>query len=170
MTFSAFMVVAVFVGDLFLTGSARAEELTVQQNMDEQKKMHIIPGKTLTAKGPNYQFCEVAPIHGTTKENAVADFYNPTGIDHCTPEDFEKIVALKDQIIKETGAIDVFLNPSRHWTWDEFEVFEVGDERMPGPVKMAWMAVVQTEAMKKAAGSRNFRRAGNSGRKSSIAI
>jgi hypothetical protein len=118
------------------------ETLTVQQNMAKQSKEHIIPGKTLHAKGPNYVFCEVAPFFGTSMENAVADFYNPTGIDHCTAEQFAEIVKDKEKIIKEMGAIDVFLNPSRHWTWDEFWIYEVGDERKFGPVKFAYMGVV----------------------------
>ncbi len=151
-----FMAVAAVLSSVLVTGYAGAGEMTAKQNMAEQRKAHIISGKTLSAKGPNYQFCEVAPIIGTTKENAVANFYNPTGIAHCTAEDFAKIVAMKEQIMKETGAIDVFLNPSRHWTWDEFEIFEVGDERMFGPVKMAWMAVVPTEAMKKAVGKGSY--------------
>lgn len=137
-------------------GSVTAEELTVEKNMKESQKSHIIPGKKLTAKGPNYQFCEVATIVGTTKENAVANFYNPTGIDHCTAEDFGKIVAMKDQIIKETGAMDVFLNPSRHWTWDEFEVYEVGEEKQFGPVKMVWMGVIPYIAMTEAVGHSSY--------------
>jgi len=135
---------------------AGAEEMTAAQNMAEQHKQHLIPGKTLTAKGPNYTFCEVAPVVGTTEENAVSNFYNPTGVDHCTMEDFKQIVAQKDKIIEETGAIDVFLNPSRHWTWDEFEIYEVGEERMFGPVKMVWMAVVPTKAMKSAVGHSHY--------------
>jgi hypothetical protein len=128
---------------------------TVEQNMAEQRK-HIIAGKQLQAKGPDYQFCEVAPIMGTSKENAVANFYNPTGIDHCSPEQFAQIVKDKEKIIKETGAIDVFLNPSRHWTWDEFWVYEMGDERQFGPVKMAWMGVVPVKAMEAAVGKGSY--------------
>ena len=144
-----------------VTGYAGAEpvaakQMTAEQNMAEQRKLHIIPGKTLKAKGPNYHFCEVAPIMGTSKENAVANFYNPTGIDNCTAEDFAEIVAQKEKIIKETGAIDVFLNPSRYWTWDEFSIDEVGDERMFGSVKMVWMAVVPTATMKKAVGKGSY--------------
>jgi len=71
---------------ILLAGTAGAQQaLTVQQNMAEQSKKHIIPGKELHAKGPNYQFCEVAPMVGTSKENAVANFYNPTGIRSLHP-------------------------------------------------------------------------------------
>ena len=132
------------------------ETLTLEQNMSAQQKQHIIPGKHLKAKGPNYEFCEVAPIMGTSPANAVANFYNPTGIDHCSPEQFAQIVKDKEQIIKETGAIDVFLNPSRHWTWDELTVNLVGDERQFGPVKFLWMAAVPAEAMKAAVGQGHY--------------
>jgi hypothetical protein len=128
---------------------------TVEQNMAEQRK-HIIAGKQLQAKGPDYQFCEVAPIMGTSKENAVANFYNPTGIDHCSPEQFAQIEKDKEKIIKEMGAMDVFLNPSRHWTWDEFWVYEMGDERQFGPVKMVWMGVVPVKAMEAAVGKGSY--------------
>ena len=109
--------VLVAISVVVLASAAFAQEtLTVQQNLAAQIKQHAVPGKQLKAKGPNYEFCEVAPIMGTSMANAVANFYNPTGIDHCSPEQFAEIVKQKDKIIKETGAIDVFLNPSRHWT------------------------------------------------------
>ena len=145
------VLVAGAIAPLLLGGCA-----TVDQNMAEQSKRHIIPGKQLHATGPNYEFCEVAPIYGTSMENAVADFYNPTGIDHCTPEQFAEIEKEKEKIIKETGARDVFLNPSRKWTWDEFWVYQVGDERQFGPVKMVWMGVVPVEVMKKAVGAGHY--------------
>jgi hypothetical protein len=133
------------------------ETLTVQQNMAAQIKQHAKPaGKPLKVKGPNYEFCEVAPIVGTSPENAVANFYNPTGVDHCSPEQFAEIVKDKEQIIKETGAIDVFLNPSRHWAWDEITIYVVGDERKFGPVKFLWMAAVPAAAMKAAVGAGHY--------------
>ena len=92
---------------------------TVQQNMAEQSKEHLIPGKQVHVYGPNYQFCEVALFYGTSLENAVADFYNPTtGTEHCTPEQFAQIEKDKAQIVKDNGARDAFLNPTRYWTWD----------------------------------------------------
>ncbi len=129
---------------------------TIQENMAAQIKQHAKPGKHIKAKGPNFEFCEVAPLVGTSPENAVANFYNPTGIDHCSPEQFAEIVKDKEQIMKETGAIDVFLNPSRHWTWDEITVYVVGDERQFGPVKFLWMAAVPAAAMKAAVGQGHY--------------
>ena len=66
---------------MLLAGCATAE-----QNMAEQQKLRLIPGKQIHATGPNYQFCEVGLFYGTSPENAVAVFYNPTtGTEHCTP-------------------------------------------------------------------------------------
>jgi hypothetical protein len=118
-TLRAATALAALAGVLALAGCATAE-----QNVAKQEKMHVIPGKQLSATGPNYQFCEVAVFYGTSMENAVADFYNPTGIDHCSPEQFAQIEKDKAQIIKQMGARDAFLNPSRYWTWDEFWVYE----------------------------------------------
>jgi len=149
-----FAVLTAISAGVLLSGAAFGQ--TLEENMAAQQKQHIIPGKQLKAKGPNYQFCEVAPIMGTSPANAVANFYNPTGIDHCSPEQFAQIVKDKEKIIKETGAIDVFLNPSRQWTWDEMTVYVVGDERQFGPVKFAWMGNVPVEVMKKAVGEGHY--------------
>ena len=89
----------------FLTGCANLED-----NMAASKKANLVPGKEihLTKQGDNFVFCEVALITGTTKANAIADFYNSTGTDICTPERFaaldgEKIK--KEKVVsKETEA------------------------------------------------------------------
>ena len=127
-TVQKFALLAAVTGVVLLTGCA-----TVEQNMAEQSKLHLIPGKEIHATGPNYEFCEVAPIYGTSMENAVADFYNPTGIDHCSPEQFAQIEKDKEKIIKEMGAREVFLNPSRHWTWDELWVYQGRSSRRRRP-------------------------------------
>ena len=153
-TVQKFVVRAAISAVVLLSSAAFGQ--TLQENMAAQLKQHVTPGKHIKAKGPNYQFCEVAPIVGTSPENAVANFYNPTGIDHCSPEQFAEIVKDKEKIMKETGAIDVFLNPSRHWTWDELTVSLVGDERKFGPVKFLWMAAVPAAAMKAAVGQGHY--------------
>jgi hypothetical protein len=143
-------VLAAGVCAVLLTGCA-----TVEQNMAEQRKLHVIAGKEIhvpNARG--YQFCEVAPIYGTSKGNAVANFYNPTGIDHCTPEQFAQLDA--EKITKEMGARQTHLNPSRQWVFDEVSVYEVGEVRQFGPVKFAWMAVVGVEAMEAAVGEGHY--------------
>jgi len=143
---------AAVAGAMVLAGCA-----TVQQNMAEQSKDHLIPGKQAHVYGPNYQFCEVALFYGTSLENAVADFYNPTtGTEHCTPEQFAQIEKDKAQIVKDNGARDAFLNPTRYWTWDEMWIYELGDVKQFGPVKMAYMGVVPVEVMKKAVGAGHY--------------
>lgn len=148
--------IAVGLSCILFAKVACSEELTAEKNMEILIKKHIIPGKTLKATGPNYEFCEVATVVGTTEENAVANFYNPTGIDNCSAEDFAKIVSMKDQLLEETGAMDLFLNPSRHWTWDSFEVFGVGDELEFGPVKMVWMGAIPYKLMTSAVGESSY--------------
>ena len=122
--FATMAILAAVSAAAFISGCATAE-----QNMAEQQKLRLVPGKQIHATGPNYQFCEVGLFYGTTLENAVAVFYNPTPASNTArPEQFAQIEKDKAQIIKDNGARDAFLNPSRYWTWDEFWVYEVGDE------------------------------------------
>ena len=48
-------------------------------------------------------------ITGTSKANAIADFYNSTGVDDPTPERFAALDEKK--IVKENDARKAFLNP-----------------------------------------------------------
>jgi hypothetical protein len=68
------------------------------------------------------------------RPHAVANFYNPTGIDHCSPEQFAEIVKDKEMIMKETGAIDVFLNPMLLASW--FGPFRRFNLAHPGTLKV----------------------------------
>jgi hypothetical protein len=121
---------------------------TLDQNMAASRKEHLLPGKEIHLKNMRgYQFCEVALMTGTSKGNAIADFYNSTGTDDCTPERFAGLD--KAKIIKETGAREAFLNPSRHWMFDEFDVWEDGIDRTFGGIKMTWMGVVPVEELEK---------------------
>jgi hypothetical protein len=52
---------ALRIGEVqFLSSAAFGQ--TLQENMAAQIKQHATPGKHIKAKGPNYEFCEVAPI------------------------------------------------------------------------------------------------------------
>ena len=97
------------VAILLAAAAVSQQALTLEQNLAEYRK--TLKATERHATGPNYQFCEVAPIVGTSKENAVALFFNPTTIGHCTEAQFVEIERDKDKIIKEMGALDVFLNP-----------------------------------------------------------
>jgi hypothetical protein len=103
-----FAVLAAVSGSVILTGCASLED-----NMAASRKEHLVPGKQLHVvnEGDNLVFCEVALITGTSKANAIADFYNSTGTDVCTPEKFAGLD--KAQILKETGAREVFLTRRR---------------------------------------------------------
>jgi hypothetical protein len=135
---------AAVAGAVLLAGCA-----TLDQNMAASKKANLVPGKQLSvaAEGDKLVFCEVALITGTSKANAIADFYNSTGTDICTPERFADLD--KAKIISETGAKEVFLNPSRRWTFDQLDVYEDGVERTFGGIKMTWMGVVPVEELEK---------------------
>ena len=117
--------------------------------MAASRKGHLVPGKEITwrTQGNNFEFCEVALITGTSKANAIADFYNSTGTDVCTPEKFAALN--KTQILEQTKARDAFLNPSRRWMFDQLDVYEAGDERTFGGIKMTWMGVVPVEQLEK---------------------
>lgn len=56
---------------------------TSDQNMAASRKEHLVAGKQLHVadQGDSFVFCEVALINGTSKANAIADFYNSTGSD-----------------------------------------------------------------------------------------
>ena len=116
---------------------------SLEENMAASKKANLVPGKQLSvaAEGDKLVFCEVALITGTSKANAIADFYNSTGTDICTPD--------KAKIKAETGAKEVFLNPSRRWTFDQLDVYEDGIERTFGGIKMTWMGVVPVSELEK---------------------
>jgi len=139
-----FGVLAAVSGALLLAGCA-----TLEENMAASKKANLVPGKQLSvaAEGDKLVFCEVALITGTSKANAIADFYNSTGTDICTPEKFAGLD--KAKIKEETGAREVFLNPSRRWMFDQLDVYEDGIERTFGGIKMTWMGVVPVEELEK---------------------
>lgn len=138
-----FALLAAVSSVIFLAGCA-----SLQDNMAASRKQHLVPDKQIHMKNMRgYQFCEVALINGTSKANAIADFYNSTGSDNCTPERFAGLDEAK--IIKETDSRKVFLNPSRHWMFDEFDVYEDGIDRTFGGIKMTWMGVVPVEQLEK---------------------
>ena len=84
-TAQKFAVLAAVSGAVFVTGCA-----TLDENMAASSKANLVPGKQLHVadEGDKLVFCEVALITGTSKANAIADFYNSTGTDICTPEKF----------------------------------------------------------------------------------
>ena len=97
----------------FLTGCATLDDnMAASQEGESGSRQAASRGE----QGNNFEFCEVALITGTSKANAIADFYNSTGTDICTPEKFAALD--EEKIKKETGSREVFLNPSRRWMFD----------------------------------------------------
>ncbi len=124
-------------------------DTTAQQNMERSHEAHWIPDKKISMENMRgHRFAEVALFTGNSQENAVADFYNSTGVDDPTPKRFATLD--KDKVSQENKAIGAFLNPPRYWMFDEFRVFEAGDDREFNGIKMTWMGVVDLASLKKA--------------------
>jgi hypothetical protein len=96
-------------------------DTTAQQNMERSHQAHCIPDRKISIGNMRgYRFAEVALFSGTSEENAIADFYNSTGVDDPTPTRFAALD--KDKLAQEHQAIGVFLNPPRYWMFDGFRV------------------------------------------------
>ena len=64
-------------------------EPTAQQNMQRSHQAHCNPDRKISIDNMRgYRFAEVALFSGTSEENAIADFYNSTGVDDPTPARF----------------------------------------------------------------------------------
>jgi len=87
-------------------------DTTAQQNMERSHEAHWIPDKKISMENMRgHRFAEVALFTGTSQENAVADFYNSTGVDDPTPKRFATLD--KDKVSQENKALGAFLNPPR---------------------------------------------------------
>ena len=131
---------------------------TLEQNMDKSKQEYVIPGKELHVAGMNnYPFCEIGLITGTSKSNAVLNIWNTTGVSDCPPDKLAAIEADQGERIKKaTGVRKVWINPRRHWTFDEFWVRVVGSNRDFEGVNAAWMGVVGAEVAAAAVGGGHY--------------
>jgi hypothetical protein len=124
-------------------------EATAEQNKQLSRDEHLVPDREIHMKEMRgYRFCEIGLITGTSRENAVANIWNTTGAYDPTPEQFAALD--DDAIAKESEALKTWLNPVRHWMFDEFDVWEVGDDRRFGEITATWMGVVGAEEMMKA--------------------
>jgi hypothetical protein len=132
------------------------DTITAEQNVEGSQMKHLIPDREIHLKDlkGSYRFAEVALFTGSSPENAVANFYNSTGIDDPIPSHFASLDQAK--IAEENEAIGAFLNPPRYWMFDEFDIWEVGDDRDFGGIKMTWMGVVPVAALKKAITEGNY--------------
>ncbi len=148
-----FTLLAAVSSVLFLTRCA-----SLQDNMAKSKKEYVVPGKEMhVADMNNYAFCEIGLITGTSKENAVLNVWNTTSVGDCPPEKFDPILADKGERIKQaSGARQVWLNPRRHWTFNEIWAYEVGNIRDFEGVQALWMGVAGAEDAQKAVGGGHY--------------
>lgn len=125
------------------------ETMTVEQNTESSRQEHLIAGREIHMENMRaYRFCEIGLITGTSQDNAVANIWNTTGVFDPTPEQFATLDAYV--LARQTQSLTVWLNPVRHWMFDEFDVWEVGNDRDFGGITATWMGVVGAEVMMKA--------------------
>jgi hypothetical protein len=92
----------------------------------------------------DYAFCEIVPIVGKAPK-VLAEFYNSTNASDCPSAAFDAIDTKK--LAASLGAQKVWMNPRRHWTFDELWVFKVGETRDFQGVKASWMATMPAEVL-----------------------
>ena len=89
----------------------------------------------------NYPFCEFGLILGDSFETAVAHVWNTTGASDCPPLYRDPIDdAGPEAFARRHGALAGWLNPRRHWMFDEVWVYEVGETHNFDGVEATWMA------------------------------
>jgi hypothetical protein len=148
-----FAVLVAVISAVLVTGCA-----TLDQNMAASLKQYVVPGKVMhVADMNNYPFCEIGLITGTSLSNAVLNIWNSTSVGDCPPDKFDPILANEGAQIKQaTGARKVWLNPRRHWTFNEIWAYEVGDIRDFEGVQALWMGVAGAEGAQKAVGGGHY--------------
>ena len=116
-------------------------EPSLEQNMIAARHEHLVPGREIHMRDiRGHRFCEVGLIAGTGQDNAIANIWNTTGVCDPTPEQFDALDP--DTIARENGALRAWLNPVRHWMFDQLDVWEAGDDKTFGSITGTWMGVV----------------------------
>jgi haloalkane dehalogenase len=123
---------------------------SLEQNMAAARQEHLVPGREIHMQDMRgYRFCEVSLITGTSQHNAIANVWNTTGACDPTPQQFDALDA--DTIARENGALRAWLDPVRHWMFDQLDVREAGDDRTFGSITGTWMGVVSAATLPQAA-------------------
>jgi hypothetical protein len=147
---------AALVSAALLSGGAGPEQ-SLEQNMAASQKEYVVPGKVMhVADMDNYAFCEIGLITGTSPSNAVLNVWNTTSVSDCPPDKFDPILADKGARIKQATGAQVWLNPRRHWTFNEIWAYEAGDVRDFEGVKAIWVGVAGAENARKAVGGAHY--------------
>jgi len=121
-------------------------EASLEQNLTAARDQHLVPGREIHLQDMRgYRFCEVALIAGTSEDNAIANIWNTTGACDPTPELLDALDA--DAIARDNGALRAWINPVRHWMFDQLDVRETGDDREFGPLTGTWVGVVSAATL-----------------------
>jgi hypothetical protein len=113
---------------------------SIEQGMIAARREHLVSGREIHMQDMRgYRFCEVGLITGTSQEGGIANIWNTTGACDPTPEKFDALDA--ETIARENGAERAWLNPVRHWMFDQLDLSEAGDDRTFSGITGTWMGV-----------------------------
>lgn len=130
-------------------------EASLEQNLAAARDQHLVPGREIHLQDMRgYRFCEVALIAGTSQDNAIANIWNTTGACDPTPELFDALDA--DAIARDNGALRAWINPVRHWMFDQLDVRETGDDREFGSLTGTWLGVVSAATVTQPTGQGSY--------------
>jgi len=124
-------------------------EASLEQNITAARHEHLVSGREIHMQDMrDYRFCEVGLITGTSPDNAIANIWNTTGACDPKPEQFDALDA--DTVARESGALRAWLNPVRHWMFDQLDVREAGDDRTFGGITGTWTGVASAATLTQA--------------------
>ena len=124
-------------------------EASLEQSMTAARQEHLVPGREIHMQDMRgYRFCEVGLITGASQDNAIANIWNTTGTCDPTPEQFDALDAAT--IARDNEALGAWLNPVRHWMFDQLDVREAGDDRTFGGITGTWIGVVDAAPLTQA--------------------
>jgi hypothetical protein len=121
-------------------------ESSIEQSLTAARSEHLVPGREIHLQDVRgRRFGEVALITGGGQDDAIANIWNTTGACDPAPEQFDALDA--DAIARENGAMRAWLNPVRHWMFDQLDVTEAGDNRTFGDITGTWIGAVSEAAL-----------------------
>jgi hypothetical protein len=112
-------------------------------------KVGPVEGKIIHIENAhNYPFCEFGLVIGDSFETAEAHIWNTTGTSDCPPKYRDPIDAAgPEAFARKHGALAGWLNPRRHWMFDEFWVYVVGNPHDFDGVMASWMAKLPVKTL-----------------------
>jgi len=121
-------------------------EASLEQNVTAARREHLVPGREIHLQNMRgRRFCEVGLVTGTNQDNAIANVWNTTGTCDPAPEQFDALDAYT--IARENRVQRAWLNPVRHWMFDQLDVWEAGDDKTFGTITATWMGAAAAATM-----------------------